>query len=274
MISYLDKVVLQFFVNSEAVGYYTAGYRIGGFILMIANSVGALFFPLFSQAFAAGDHEYIRDRIYRFERFSYLFIMPGVILIVIYSAAIVRVILGPQYGPSIQAMALVTLAMFVTVHNMPYGNVITGKGHFKTAAVVNTANLVFFLIVLLLLVNPKYMNLGPTGAALTLLASNLFLGVSFRVIAKNICPVLTFGFELRFISFGVISYLAASFIYNACALSSGVAYQVIFVPAFLVLTYVLYYFMGWMDRSDLSRVLSVFNIRSMKEYIRGEIRSR
>ncbi len=179
VIAYFDKVVLQFFTCSEEVGYYTAGYRIGGFVLMIANSVGLLFFPLFSKAVANGDFQYIRNRINKFERVSFLFIMPVVILLAIYSGAIVKVILGHRYIPSINIMSIITIAMFIMVLNMPYGNVITGMGYFKLAAIINLINFGFFIIVILLLVNPKTFNLGATGAALTVLFSNLFKINSF-----------------------------------------------------------------------------------------------
>jgi len=54
LISSLDKVLLQYFTNSTCLGYYTAGFRVGGFILLLANTVGLLFFPLFSEAAGKG----------------------------------------------------------------------------------------------------------------------------------------------------------------------------------------------------------------------------
>jgi len=271
VIAYLDKVILQFFTCSEQVGYYTAGYRIGGFILMIAGSVGLLFFPLFSKAVANGDFQYIKDKINKFERFSFLFIMPVVILLAIYSGAIVKVILGHQYIPSINIMSIIIIAMFFMVLNMPYGNVITGMGYFKLAAIINLINFGFFIIVILLLVNPEIFNLGATGAALTVLLSNLFVGTLYRIFAKKKCPILSIKKGIKFFLYGIINFVVFYYLYHNLSILRDVRIKIVFIFVYFAITYFSFYLLKWINKEDWENLLALVDVKSMGRYIKGEI---
>lgn len=271
VIVYLDKVILQFFTCSEQVGYYTAGYRIGGFVLLIANSVGLLFFPLFSKAVANGDFQYIRDKINKFERFSFLFIMPVVILLVIYSDAIVKILLGSQYIESIPILSIITLAMFLAVLNMPYGNVITGMGFFKLAAIINIINLGLFIITIILLVNPKIFNWGATGAAITVLFSNLFLGTLYRIFAKKKCPVINIKEGLKFVLYGIINFVIFYYLYHNLNILNYISVKIICIFVYLIITYFSLYLLKWINKEDWNTLLTLMDVKSMGRYIKGEI---
>ncbi|MFX0132347.1 MAG: oligosaccharide flippase family protein [Candidatus Hodarchaeota archaeon] len=273
VISYLDKILLQFFTNSEQVGYYTAGYRIGGFVLLIANSVSMLFFPLFSKAVANKDFEYIKNKINKFERFSFLFIMPAVILLAIYSDTIVKLVLGPQYIPSINIMLIITVAMFLMVLNIPYGNVITGMGFFRLAAIINFLNFGFFVFVLVLLTYPKLLNLEATGAAITVLLSNLFIGILYRVFAKKKCQILRMKKGLMFFSYGILNFFVFNYLYHSLNILGDIKIKILFVFVYLVITYFSFYLLRWIKKEDWATLFEIVDIKSMSKYIKGEIRN-
>jgi len=169
----IDKVLLQYFTDSEQVGYYTAGFRIGGFILLISRSMSMLFFPMFSRAVAKRDFGFIKEKIEKFERFSFLFIMPVVILIALFAKDIVILLLGKQYIPSINIMAVITVALFLTVFNTPYGNLINGFGKFKLTAKITIINLLIYVGVIFLFLSENLLDLGAIGIAWSLLISNV-----------------------------------------------------------------------------------------------------
>lgn len=271
---YLDRVVLQYYTNSAQVGFYTAGYKIGGLIFMVATSVGLLFFPLFSKAASNGDFFFIRNLIEKFERFSFLFIMPFVIFLSIYSDVIIKVLLGNQYLSSIPVMAIVNLAMFFAVLNVPYGNVVTGMGYFKLAALVHLANLFFFILLVFVLMNPRMFDFGATGVALALLGSNIFIGCLYRFFAKQKCSVLHLSKNAKFIVFGVVNFVIFHFVYSHLSdLYSG-KFKIAFVLVYFCLTYAMYLLLGWIEKKDVSNLKMLVNFNRMSQYIKEEMRGK
>jgi len=267
----LDKVLLQFFSSSEQVGYYAAGYRIGNFILIIATSVGMLFFPLFSQAASRKNYEYIKATIEKFERFSFLFIMPAVIFFAIYSDTIVLTILGETYIPSIGVLSLISVAMFIMVLNMPYGNVLTGLGLFFLSAKISLANVVFFSSALFVLIHPDFLGLNAIGAAYGILASNIMLGVLFRIFAKQKLSNLDVKGGFRYLIFGLINFGAFFLLYAKGKNEWGMIFLIIFPLLYFALTFLILIMLGWIKKQDWQMLMSLFNLRAMKKYIDSEI---
>ena len=272
--AHFDKVILQFFTNSEQVGYYAAGYRIGGFVLLIATNVGALFFPLFSQAVARGDFEYIKNKVNKFERFSFLFIMPIVVLVAIYSKQIILIILGEQYLPSVIVMSTLSIAMFIRIINMPYGNILSGMGLFKLLSYINLFDLVFFVCVSVLMVNPKIFNLGATGAAITVLLSSLFSGIIVRIFAKKKCKIIDIMTGLKYSLYGTINLLIFYFSYKYIVRFQPIAFKIYFMPIYLIFTYSSFYLFKWINKEDWNGLLAIIDIKTMRKYINTEIRKK
>ena len=271
---YLDKVMIQYFANSEQVGYYTAGYKIGGLVLMVANSVGMLFFPVFSKAASEGDFQYIKNTIEKFERFCFLFIMPAVIFFSVYSDTIIKVILGTQYLPSIPVMIFINLAMFLMVLNTPYGNAIGGMGFFKLCAIINVSNLIFFTASLLLLSNPKIFNLGVIGTAIAVFLSNIFIGILYRIYAKKKCELLDLKKGLKFAIFGIINFCGFYFLYNRLSGFYGSNFKIFFIPIYFSITYLALFLLGWLNKDDINNLKKLAKLNKITNYIKGEIRGR
>lgn len=271
LISYIDKVALQYFTCSKQVGFYSAGHRIGSLVLMIANSVGLLFFPYFSKAASDGNYQYIKNTIEKIERFSFIFIMPFVIFLSLYSDVVIKVLLGNQYLPSISIMTIINLAMFLAVLNVPYGNVITGMGFFKLAALLNLLNLFLFASLILVLPNPKIFNLSGVGVAITILISKIFLGIVYRIFAKQKCSLLHIKTGVKFIVFGIFNFIVFYFLYNHFSTQYGFNFKLAFIPIYFGITYFTLFLLGWMNKGDLQSVKVLGNIRKLVEYVKEEI---
>lgn len=273
MIQQVDKVLLQFFSSSEQVGYYTAGFKVGGFILLIGKSVKLLFFPLFSKAIAEGNRKYIREKVYKFERFSFLFVLPGVLLLAIFSRPIILLLLGKQYVPSITIMQIITIGLFISILNMPYANVIEGMGKFKLSAILNTLNLVFFASLITFFLHPDLFNMGAEGVAYAVLLSNVFLGLIFRYYATKNFTELSHKLTLRFTVFGAVVFFAFYSLFEYI-FHDDLLLQAGFVVLYLVITYTVLSLLGWLKKSDLDDLLSIVDVKSMKTYISQEIKKR
>ncbi|MBN1252556.1 MAG: flippase [Bacteroidales bacterium] len=269
----IDKVLLQFFTDSEQVGYYAAGFRIGGFILLISRSMSMLFFPMFSKAVANRDFNYIRDKIVKFEKFSFLFIMPIVVLICLYAEDIVIVLLGKQYIPSINIMAIITVAMFINVFSTPYGNLINGFGRFKLTAKISVVNLLIYVIILLIFLSKNTLNAGPDGVAWSLLITNVLLAFTFRYYAKKDVNSLDYLIAIKFIIFGIINYLISYYVFSEF-FYQHLWTRLSFFPIYLVFTYALFHLLKWMNKEDWKSAINLFDFKAMKNYISGEMKGK
>lgn len=269
----IDKVLLQFFVNSEAVGYYTAGFKIGGFILLIGKSVRNLFFPLFSQAVANRNETYIQDKIAKFERFSFLFVMPAIMLIIYYAEPFIMILLGEEYTSSILVMQLVTAAMFINVVNMPFESVVEGTGNFRTSAILKTSHLILFALLIVGMLSPYGLGMEAGGVAGALLLSTLALAGLYRYYASKYCPILSHQKALRFAILGV-AFFGGFFMAYHFLFSSPWWAQVLFGLIFIGSYFSLLTLMRWMNARDWENLLSIVDVSSMKHYILKEIRGK
>jgi O-antigen/teichoic acid export membrane protein len=216
---YVDKVLLQYLTNSAEVGYYVAGFRIGGLILMIGTSVGLLFFPTFSKAISEKKFGRINSIIKKYERFSLSFVFPAAMILSIYSDVIVNTVLGNEYSKTIPILSIINISAFIAAFITPYGNALTGSGQFKLVAKLYLVNLLFFLSLTFFLVSPGILNLGSTGLAASLLISNLFLGSLFIIYVRVKIKKIDVLPGLRLLVFGTVFSIIAFLLYREFRLS-------------------------------------------------------
>lgn len=269
----IDKVLLQYFTDSEQVGYYTAGFRVGGFILLISRSMSMLFFPMFSRAVAKRDFLYIKEKIDRFERFSFLFIMPVVIIIALFAKDIVLLLLGELYLPSADIMAVVTVALFFTVFNTPYGNVLTGFGKFKLTAKIATVNLFIYVGVIVFFLSEYTLNIGPIGVAWSLLITNLLVGVTYRYFALKNVDILDNFLAVKFIIFGIINFLISYYLFKTF-FDVNIWIRFSFLPIYVFYTFLSFHLLKWMNKEDWLSAIRLFDIKAMRKYVSTELKGK
>jgi O-antigen/teichoic acid export membrane protein len=265
-----DVVLLQFLTNSEQVGYYTAGFRIGGYVKMIGQSVGILFFPIFSKAISENNLHLINEKIGKFESFSVSFIFPLVLVTSIGSDFIVKVLLGKKYLLSIPILSIINLTMFIYVLFIPYGNILSGKGLFKLLAKIYAAQLFCFIGIAYVLVAPKMLNLGSKGIAYSLLLANLILGTMFFYYAKSKYRELKLLPSCKKIIYGCAAGLAGYLCY-AHYLHSQIG-KFAFLVLFVILYWGIAFLFSIIGKDDWEMVFDVLNLKKMNRYIRDELK--
>ncbi len=266
----LDKVLLQYFTNSEMVGIYTAGFRIGGYFLLIGQSAGLIFFPLFSKAVSEHNIQMIDDAIARYHRFVFLFVMPVMILLALLSSPIVSIMLGEKYYQSIPVLTIITIAQLIYLVHIPYGNLISGMGKFRLAALINIINVLVISLALLMLVHPAFAGLASKGAAWSFLISNIFLAACFVYYAKKFAPGIQLKTYFRFLLIGIILFVG--FYYSYCWwVGSKTLHQIIFVFLYFTVVYSIFNYSGIMRNSDWKYLLSLGRMDELFKYVRSEI---
>jgi O-antigen/teichoic acid export membrane protein len=289
----LDKVLLQFYTNSEQVGYYGASFRLGGFISIIGGSIGMLFFPLFSKAAANKDWEYIKSKIAIFERFSDIIILPMVLFIAIYSDTIVYWLLGMKYLHSIIPLSLITVGLYINIQSMPYGNILAGMGYFVLDAIWHIITVVFFVLILIFFIHPSLLNMAAHGAAIALFVTYILMAIWNRYYAKKLIPSLNLAANLPLASIifilSVIMFMVYRFIlgnpidyFKYVILDPHVTSLMAFGNplhyfrfVFPVLYFGLIYGLLWVThnikKEDTQMILSLLSPSKLKNYVVTEI---
>jgi len=267
-----DKVLLQYLSNSENVGYYTAGFRIGGFVKLISVVVGALFFPLFTKAIANDDVAFINDKIHKFESFMLSFIFPAVLFAAIFSDVIVKVLLGTRYLPTIPILSIITLSMFYETLWQPYGNTLMAKGKFYLVAIFYVVQIIIYVGLSILALDPDLLNMGGFGLACAVFLSIIFVNSMFIIFSKKYIKDLkllpAFKMYIFSISFGIITFLFYQKFMNEPI--EKLFFAIAFVPLYFGLAYIL----KLVHREEWLMVFTLFNFKKMKDYVKGEFKQK
>lgn len=267
----LGIVILQFYTNSEQVGYYSAGFRIGGFVLLISFSIGNLFFPIFSRAAANKDYKTIVKYMEKFERFSFIYLMPVIVLVTLFANEIVRLLLGKEFSASVPIMMMINISMFFRVLTSPYGSIMSGFGLFNQSLQIGIIQLFCYLILLFLFTNPNFMNLSGYGAALAYLLSTILLFALYIIYSKKNLKMLYFKNLLIYLSFALVNFGITFLIYQGFNITS-LLMKACFAIIYLFMTYLLMYSLKLFKKEDLQIVRVIFDFKAMNKYINQEIR--
>jgi O-antigen/teichoic acid export membrane protein len=171
-------------------------------------------------------------------------------------------------------MTVINIAMFLMVLNMPYGNLLTGMGYFKLAAIINIFNLLLFVGFICVFPNPRILNLGAVGVAIAVLVSNVFIGCMYRLFSKRKCPVIDLSKSIRFFVFGIITFIVFNALYSYLSQIFGTIFKISFIFLYFGVTYGFLLVLGWMRRDDLKDLKEIVNFGKMVRYIKGEIQNK
>ena len=267
----LDKVLLNFLVDSATVGHYTAGYKFAGLIQLLGVVVGSTLMPDFSRLFAENKTKEIAAKVFKYERFAYIFLMPLALIFAIQSKFIVITLLGEDFAPSIPIMQISTLSLFFFVMTSPYGNIIMGYGNFKLTAKLVLVSLVIFVVASFILVNPNILNLMGTGMALSNFVSFFSLGILYFLFSKKYCKDTTSKNIYSYLPIGLITFFTGRAVYYQYF--ETVVLNFVFPFIFLGVFFLVLYLLRMVEKKDFLFLAEISNIKKLVDYVRGELKS-
>lgn len=273
IMNYIDKIFLQYFSNSTQVGYYTAAYSIGGIFILVAQSAGTLFFPVFSKAQSEMNFKYISDKIRQYERFSFIFFMPFIIFLSLYSNFLITVLLGSKYYSSILPFSILIISSFFVIIAIPYGNLIFALSLYKQATYSSSIKLILFGILLFIFIHPNLYALGATGAAIAVLIINIFnYFLWLTIILKK--KILTKDTErIKYFAFFILLYVFWVLIYKVIHFEHLRLFNILYPFIFMIFTYFTMFSFKLIKRKDIIELLDMINIKKSFIYLKSDIKN-
>ncbi len=271
LVSFGDKLILESFSNTEEVGYYVAGYRLSGLVLMIAGSIGLIFFPTFSRLIKDNDYDSLNSHIRKFEGFSYSFIFPFVLGLVLFSEPLVLILLGEEYINSTNVLSIITFSLFIFTVVVPYGNVITGNGRFDRQAQLAVVKGVIFVTSSCLLLTVEAFPQPSMSMAVAVLLTYVLHALLVVVFAKKIAAEVHLFRDKRIPIFG-LAYTAAYWWLLSILQVEGNYQQLLFLFVYLAGYWGLGSLLGVIRKEEWSRLSEIGQVKKLLGYIRSEFK--
>jgi O-antigen/teichoic acid export membrane protein len=273
VITYSDKLILEYYSNAREIGIYTAAFSIGGLLILLGNTAGTVFFPLFSSLLSKNDLTQVRKKISQFERFVFVFVLPLIITLSLFAYPVIVTLLGTKYEQSAPIFGLLVFSSFFIIWGMPYGNVISGLGLFWLGSFINFLKFLVFIGTLFLCIHPSLLNMGAMALAVTQIAINFFLFSSYYILAYRKIKVQFLKEQSRFILFWSVIYFSSIFLLIPFIKSYSVYMQsLIIMPLFLIVVFIIQRMLGFMKKQDLQMFLQLINPQKSYQYVKHEIK--
>jgi len=254
--SYLDSVLLKHFISDEAVGYYSAAYKIPFSLQFIPLAFSAAIYPAMSALFGK-DNERLRN-ILNYSLF-YLLLLVLPILVGIWALApeIIISFYGAEYALSIAILRLLVLGLFFIFINYPLTTSISSIGEQK----YNTLFIAITLLVNVVVNSILIPVIGPQGAAIAFLCSHggLFI-MSFLFIRKKL------AFAAKIFVFNFIKVLSVSVAMGAVVLFlKSYIYWFLTIPVGGIVYVLLLLVLKVVTIKDFAKILTMLSRKSFDE---------
>lgn len=172
----LDRVFLELFSGTAAVGQYSAGMRLGAVLNFLSVAVGTLVFPSMSRAYADGRPEEAFALCGRAERQLALVLFPLLLGITLVARPTAILLLGNKYLETGPVIVFGTTAMIFQALTQPYRQMINAAEKLTVSTAAHVAFFAFQAIVLYVFVAhplgiPVPISGAPAAGAATAVAS-------------------------------------------------------------------------------------------------------
>lgn len=265
------KVFLKHYSSATEVGLYAGGYALAGMLMMLSTTSGTIFFPHFSRLISENKLDLIANQIHRYQRFVFVFIMPLVIIVSIFADIIITFVLGNRYIESIPILSTLILSSFIIIITLPYGNIITGSGRVKQAAILNVTKVAVFVGLLFVFVSDLFLDMGAVGLALVVLIIQLYSGIAYYLYSRTFFKYRFDLFTLKFLLIGTGFYLGL-FLFKVYLIPEVNALIALLVALLFIITfYITVYLLKLSSVSDLKELVRLLSPSLSNKYIRSEL---
>jgi O-antigen/teichoic acid export membrane protein len=224
---FADTIMLAVFRTPAEVGYYQIALPMSAFLISVAASVMAVFFPMVSELWARRKYALLGDMLHFLTKFAFLIVTPLVLVFIAFPDIIINVLFGQAYLPAVIALQILGLSTIPLVMYRILSLTVVGIGK----PVINTtvaALMAGFNFVANLILIPRY---GIEGAAFTALGTCIVGSVvlfyyaekfiKFKVPVLSIAKAMIGGMLMLIFIYGLKSILVLSTLYEVLIIGAA-----------------------------------------------------
>ena len=245
----LDKLMLGFIQDAQAVGYYTAATQISHVFLTLATALGAVMLPRASNLIKTNQI----DEFYRLANKSYNFVlmltMPFCFGCIVMSPILIHVFCGASYEPSIMTLRIVSpIIVALGMSNLFGMQMLYPMGKIKIVTISTCVGAALNLLLNSCLIPI----MAQDGAAIATVAAEISVTTTQIIMAKKYIKfkIISSKFIRYFLSAFVMAVICAF----VCKLDTSDIISIVLVPAVGAMSYGL---LLYVQKDDL--MLEIFN---------------
>lgn len=202
--SYIDTIAITFFKTSKEVALYQVARPATRILQYFGMAISIPLFPMISELWTGRDFDRLKQTIYYITKFSFLFMIPGVLIFLAFPDITINLLFGSAYVGAATTLQILSLTMISVSLFTLLGKILVGTGKnvpwSKVYASVAILNLVGDLILV-----PFF---GAEGAAFAFLTSHIFgCALSYHHIRDTVEISLPYRALLKMISGGICTLL-------------------------------------------------------------------
>lgn len=275
IVTNVNPVVIRAFWSAREVGYYAAVLGFGLVTDRVASAVMVPFLPKASSDVARGDWEEMRRRVAVAERYMLMVLIPLAVVILYFSADIVGVTLGADFGAAVPVMICLVSNSVLSAMLGPYRMVLYAIERQADLLLSSVVGLGILLAADAVLVPARWGNvpllgLAGTGAALAMVLMTLGSGaIQLRAVGRH-AGIGFFWKTLWFIGAGLGMY-------GGMAVADGFAPLPLVMRLLLLSCLGLVVYLGILalarqfSRADLQVFLGLLHPQRMLDYVSEEL---
>lgn len=235
---HVDSVIMGRLNQIQAVGYYSAAYKLALFVLTPYYLIYSSFFPLFSSFWERG-RENLFSIFNKYNEMILAFIVPIVIGSVVLADKIINFIYQSAYSSSILAFQILIFSMFLTYLSSAWNTILIISNNQKKYFYVNILGALVNLILDIILI-PQY---SLYGAAISVVTAYLLMAFALYFYARNIFSIRVFRFFIIPLISSLIMYLfiRMPLIFNKHIILIVLLGFAIYLIGFIILRFLVYF---------------------------------
>ncbi len=249
--TYTDSILLSIFKGTQAVGYYSAAYRLMYLVLFIPTTINTAVFPVMSRLYADSSKESLNLLYERYFKYMIIIAIPVGLATTILAKRITLLIYGAGYTPSIESIQILIWAIVFTFAGAAYIQLLQSTNKQMIITKISIICLLMNIIINLILI-PRYSFIGASIATfiteVILVGSVIFIvyrigyGISYKIVLKDISKVL------------IASLIMLLFVWYFSSLN-----LIILVVSAAVIYLIVLYLVKGIDEVDISLVKKIRN---------------
>jgi O-antigen/teichoic acid export membrane protein len=158
----MDTIMIQYYLSSDSVGIYDAGYVIGQTLTTALGAFGFLFLPLMSELHAEDRMKEINNLYSVVTKWVVFVTFPVLLIVISFPSGVIRHTFGPDYSSGSTVLLIIATTYFIRASMGPNQQLLSAFGETKFIMWVNGFVLVLNLILNIILIQI----VGIVGAAI------------------------------------------------------------------------------------------------------------
>lgn len=197
--TYVDSIMLSILKGAEAVGWYSAAYRLMYIALIIPNAINIAIFPVMSRLYTNSSKNSLNLLNERYFKYMMVLGIPLGIGTSLLAKPIILLLYGTAYYPSIIALQILVWAIVFTFAGASYIQLLQSINKQLIITKISLACLVMNVILNLILI-PSYSYVGASFATIATEAVlngyiiyvtyKMGYGTSYKVVLKDLSKIL------------------------------------------------------------------------------------